>query len=597
MTLAMMAASALNAQDELALSTSEFFDLTLTNHTPIFLEGVIRDVFSDDIDTGYRFLILDGPSNSVYITCATENCSMADLRKLVGSHVAVHGRVNIAKARGRQYIPRMLSINRLGDIETLTRRTQDPFDVPRLVIHPSANPSNILSTEPRKISGTVIALWNQRSALITTEENTPVEAEFVDSDIPAVGDTIEAVGLPETDLIHLKLTRTDWKPVTISSPIQEAPLDVRLKELFVARDGRFITSTSRYGKLLKVRGTIKGVILDRNGQRSLLLEEDGYTIPINCSAMPDLIDRISEGCRVELTGVCIIEFENWQPDSVFPHLRGIFLVLRTESDLTVLATPPWLTPFRFGLILSALIVIIVAILIWNASLRIMVARKSRALLREQVEKLKESMKLDERTRLAAELHDYLAQNLTVISYQVSAAESAMATGSDEALALLKTADKMLQSSRIDLRRCLWDLKNNALNEPNLAEAVRRTVLPVLGNAELAVRFDIRRTRIDDSTAHTILSICRELTANAVRHGQAANIRIAGECVDGRLRFSVRDNGCGFDPDCRPGQTDGHFGLDGVQERIKRFGGTLTIESTPGKGSRFVIIIPLRQPLT
>ena len=74
----------------------------------------------------------------------------------------------------------------------------------------------------------------------------------------------------------------------------------------------------------------------------------------------------------------------------------------------------------------------------------------------------------------------------------------------------------------------------------------------------------------------------------MRHGGAANIRIAGEVHVGALNLSVRDDGCGFDIGCRPGQTEGHFGLDGILERVERLGGTFTIESSPGRGTYAVM---------
>jgi signal transduction histidine kinase len=105
-----------------------------------------------------------------------------------------------------------------------------------------------------------------------------------------------------------------------------------------------------------------------------------------------------------------------------------------------------------------------------------------------------------------------------------------------------------------------------------------------------VRFAGPRTAISDSTAHGVLNAVRELVSNAVRHGEAAKIRIAGEVRSGTLRVSVRDDGCGFDPANRPGQAEGHFGLDGIAERIERLGGTFEIKSAPGKGTKATIQI-------
>jgi len=73
------------------------------------------------------------------------------------------------------------------------------------------------------------------------------------------------------------------------------------------------------------------------------------------------------------------------------------------------------------------------------------------------------------------------------------------------------------------------------------------------------------------------------------------VQIAGELRDGAILFSVRDNGGGFDPAKRPGQTDGHFGLDGVAERIRRFNGRLQIDSRPGRGTHIIVTLRPKEP--
>ena len=163
------------------------------------------------------------------------------------------------------------------------------------------------------------------------------------------------------------------------------------------------------------------------------------------------------------------------------------------------------------------------------------------------------------------------------------------SGADEAASSrLSTVAKMIKSCLVDLRRCLWDLRNDVLDEPDFAEAIRRTVEPVARDAELSIRFDGRRALLSDATAHALLNIVRELVANAVAHGKAKNVRIAGEVHAGEMSLSVRDDGCGFDPGKRPGTGEGHFGIDGIKARLERIGGTLTIESSPGKGTKVSI---------
>ena len=122
----------------------------------------------------------------------------------------------------------------------------------------------------------------------------------------------------------------------------------------------------------------------------------------------------------------------------------------------------------------------------------------------------------------------------------------------------------------------------------MTEAVEHTIAPHLGGIKANVRFNVSRSRISESATHAVLRIIRELVSNAIRHGGAKQIWIAGECDGGRMSFSVKDDGCGFDPGSVPGPEQGHFGLLGVKERINTFGGTLEIRSKPGHGTKVTV---------
>jgi len=101
---------------------------------------------------------------------------------------------------------------------------------------------------------------------------------------------------------------------------------------------------------------------------------------------------------------------------------------------------------------------------------------------------------------------------------------------------------------------------------------------------------VPRTILSESAAHDTLRIIRELATNALRHGQARLLRIAGEYRDGLVRFSVRDDGTGFDPSTARGPADGHFGLQGIRERVKDRNGELVIESAPGQGTKVTVTL-------
>ena len=125
---------------------------------------------------------------------------------------------------------------------------------------------------------------------------------------------------------------------------------------------------------------------------------------------------------------------------------------------------------------------------------------------------------------------------------------------------------------------------------------RQTLEPYSDDAAISIRFFIPREILSDSTTHTILRIIRELVVNAIRHGHADKVKVAGTLENGKLLFSVSDNGCGFDTESVPGLTEGHFGLQGIRERVDGLDGNFEIESKAGQGSKATVSIVLPSPL-
>lgn len=320
-------------------------------------------------------------------------------------------------------------------------------------------------------------------------------------------------------------------------------------------------------------------------QSVMTLNSENFTIPVDVSANRNALTRLSVGCEIEVTGTCIVESKNWRPHSALPRTTGITIVPRTEDDLVVLARPPWWTPRKLLIVISSLLLALAGFIVWNRILNRLVVRRSRALLKEQLALAEAELKVGERTRLAIELHDSLSQNLAAVACQIAATESAVAIDRDEAIKNIQATERMLLSCRTELRRCLWDLRNDTLEERNMTEVVRKVLKPVIGNAELRIRFNVPRSRLDDSTVHAIISIVRELVSNAVQHGHAAHVTVAGDLTDGVLAFSVSDSGTGFDPANCNGPGEGHFGLEGIRERVERLRGEFTLESAVSSGTR------------
>ena len=158
---------------------------------------------------------------------------------------------------------------------------------------------------------------------------------------------------------------------------------------------------------------------------------------------------------------------------------------------------------------------------------------------------------------------------------------------------------MLLSTRTELKRCLFDLREDILEDMDFERALRQTLRPVMGDSRLRIRFRVARSSMDDSLAHAVLSIVRELVSNAVRHGRATSVTVAGTlehsidtpCGGNRIVFSVRDDGIGFDPAACVGPSEGHFGLTGIRDRIDRADGEFILKSDK-TGTYAHIALPL-----
>ena len=554
-------------------------------------EGRLAGAYQDNVDAAFVCLVLERDGDFRYAFIKTNDTAsvLEDLQPLVGRNVSVSGYEKIPEAFNRAVTRRQIMIPSFDDVRVASGGNSDMFAVASIDGNPPSF-DELSAPSPRKAAGTVTARWQNKIMLLKPSGESLI-AELRDGiQIPSIGESIEAAGMPVTDLYRIHLAESVWRKSSAERAKPEEAVPVTLAYLFRSKgSGKFIMNPILFGRALTVTGFLREFVTDERGAKRLLLENEGFTVQIDCSNAPEAFGT-EIGSLVSATGVCVLDSGFWRPSLPFPRNKSLFLVARRPEDIVLLERPPWWTPAKFIVAVSAMGGFIVLILLWNAALRVLVERKSREVVKIQARKLVSELRIAERTRLAADLHDSFSQNLTAIGYQVSTARNTLGGKDPATTGCLDAVAKMIRSCRTDLRRCLWDLRSDVLDEPDFAEAIRKTLAPVAGAASVAVRFAGSRTAISDSTAHGVLNAVRELVSNAVRHGGAAKIRVAGEVRSGRFRVSVRDDGCGFDPANRPGQAEGHFGLDGIAERIERLGGTFEIKSTPGNGTKATIQI-------
>ena len=558
--------------------------------TLVRVRGLVRDTFKDEIDAGCSHLILvDGAAAvSVAISGAT---NAPALKRLIGATVRVTGACLPHNGGWRVFNGSGIEVRGLADIAVVTPAPADPFAAELLGDLHHVNTEAIARLGRRSAVGRVRAVWSGNRFLLRTADGTLIRVTLADGERPpACGDFVRVVGFPSTDLFNINLLSALWRHEDRPPARAEQPADVSAAQLFADQQGQPRFTATYNGRLVRIRGVVRIVDTDGFARGRMDLDCDGHTVNVDASARPDALAGITIGCVVELTGVCLMETNLWKPDAIFPRIVGVMIVPRDGADVRVLSRPPWWTTGRLLAVIGSLLAALAAILVWNRILNRLVDRRSRELLREQVAHLRADLRTRERTNLAVELHDALSQNLAALACQIAAGRSALATVPEAAARQFETAERMLLSCRTELRRCLWDLRGEALEAKDFTGALKTVLGPVAGKAVLSVRFNVPRTRVNDTTAHAILCIVRELVSNAVRHGHAANVRIAGEMHDGRISFSVRDDGCGFDPGKAQGLAEGHFGLQGIRERVRRLDGTFELDSAPGRGTRTAITL-------
>jgi signal transduction histidine kinase/ligand-binding sensor domain-containing protein len=201
--------------------------------------------------------------------------------------------------------------------------------------------------------------------------------------------------------------------------------------------------------------------------------------------------------------------------------------------------------------------------------------------------------LEERGRLAREIHDTLAQGFVGISSQLDAL--AIKLDGDPAVARqnLDLARKMARYSLTEARRSVMDLRTSELEQQDLPAALETSARHWVAGSSVDVRVDVSGVsqKIPEDLEQNLLRIAQEAVANALKHARARIIWVELEAEDCALRLRVKDDGRGFEPSGAFSITAGHFGILGMQERAKRVGGKFDLTSSPGSGTQVEVRVP------
>lgn len=210
--------------------------------------------------------------------------------------------------------------------------------------------------------------------------------------------------------------------------------------------------------------------------------------------------------------------------------------------------------------------------------------------RRLAEQERQAAILDERNRIAREIHDTLAQGLTGIAIHMESAEDALHTSPEQVQRHIERAKQLARESLAEARRSVHALRPQALDNRDLPAALQQCAQQITQGAALKVDFavtgEIRPLPPEMET--DLLRIGQEAITNVLKHAQATQVTLRLAFLPAQIEFVIADNGRGF-PARQPSSQG--FGLLGIQERVHRLQGEMQIYTAAGQGTRLMITVP------
>ena len=201
--------------------------------------------------------------------------------------------------------------------------------------------------------------------------------------------------------------------------------------------------------------------------------------------------------------------------------------------------------------------------------------------------------VEERNRLAREIHDTLAQGLTATGLQLESAEALLddETGAERAREPIHRALSLTRSNLDEARRSVLDLRAAPLEGRSLPEALKTLVDRWEAETGVGTRFKAINGShpLPPRVEVALYRVCQEALTNVARHAHASRVTVRLVATPDEVRLVVQDDGRGFDPSLV--QDDRH-GIVGMKERAAMIGGSFEVESSPDGGTRVEVTVPL-----
>ena len=583
----------------------------------IEISGIVRDARLDGprlaidlVAGGYRF--------RAYVTVPAD----FQPQKLIGAQLHIRGTAAEAHNRSlRQLIIVEIYIPTLADLMVEKPESANPFDKPLIPLNKLAQFRRDNSLAQRVHVRGVVTLQKPGEYVFLQDAGGGLQVQNRQVGIFLPGEVVEAVGFPSFEnYLPVLQDATFQRTQALRVPVKPRPASV--EELqnglhhaeYVSLQGKLIERTVKQGSQEKIGGSDTTTIL--------VLQGTNFTFTAEADDMEgqSVLGTIPIGSVMEVSGICQTEIDS---DG---KLRSVRILMQNPEDFRIIKKPSWFTPQRLLIGFSAVCFVLIVIISWN----FMLSRKNLVLnflirerenaqrelqqahdqledrvrertaeLKFQITERKESelqfkAVLAERTRLAQELHDTVEQTLTGLALQLDAASKLYAQNPVTALSHLELARDLMSRSQTEVRQSVWDLRRLVQEHFDLSSALLESARQIISSSgihvDLKTKGQVRP--LPEIVEESFLRISHEALTNVVKHSRATCVTIHLEFATPRVILKIHDNGRGFVPQTAAGPSEGHFGLLGISERVKRLGGQFKLASIPNEGTTVQIEIIL-----
>ena len=557
----------------------------------VLLRGVVRDVVRGTVqDRVFVTLMMAGHPCVVRV----EHGSSLDKARRVDALVQVPGLLTPVSNIRAEMVGLSVMVMTPEAFKVLTPPPADPFHSPHVPLDrllPFSTESG--SSLHRKVTQGMVSFALPNQFFFIQEGNTGVRVQSAES-APKVGERVEVAGFVETTRGIASLSGALVRG--LGSAVLPEPEVMPVDEIF---NPKLATSWDRPlggdkdAHLIRLRVSLDGI--ERNeadGMVKLLMQSEDRVFEALLPGMAKSRKVLAwkSGSEVEVTGVCELNMTQAAPMKSAPKITSFQLWLRGPEDLKVLRAPSWWDSTRLTIALSALSFVLVGALTWVSALQRSVRRRTQRL--EEVMRRHRDSEISfqavtaERQRLAVDLHDGLQQMIAGAAFRLEAAMAQMGDVSPAAQEQFTAARKALVGTQTGLHDCLWGLREVVEGPGDFAALLRHAAVSMDHWPPEAVVVETHGEifTLSRDVMGSLLMLMQEAVGNAFKHGQATHVRLILNYDATGLEMRIEDDGLGFDPATAPSTKEGHFGLEGMRQRMQWLGGTVEITSAPGHGT-------------